>query len=217
MSGRRSTRRPLSEEEARLWRAVAADIEPLAHRPRAEGEPPAGPAGAAPPGEALPPPAPPRIARRGTAAKPPRPPEASPAPRPEPAKSPPSAGLDSRKVKRLAKGRIEIEARLDLHGLRQHEAHVALRRFLHAAHAQGLRHVKVITGKGAAAPAEPGAAFDLYDERQRGVLRRLVPVWLDEPDLRAIVVGFAAAGRGHGGGGALYVHLRRPARPGARD
>jgi DNA-nicking Smr family endonuclease len=45
---------------------------------------------------------------------------------------------------------------------------------------------------------------------ERGILRRMVPQWLALPDLRAVVLGFEEAGPRQGGGGALYVRLRRP-------
>jgi DNA-nicking Smr family endonuclease len=88
---------------------------------------------------------------------------------------------------------------VDLHGLTLAEAHDLLARFLRAASAQGARVVLVITGKGG--PAGP--------ERERGVLRRQVPLWLKAPVLRDLVIGFAAAHGSHGGEGALYVRLRR--------
>jgi DNA-nicking Smr family endonuclease len=106
-----------------------------------------------------------------------------------------------------------VEARIDLHGMRQSEAHAALRRFLFDAYAKGRRWVLVITGKGA--PARSGRAPEEAEygrEEERGVLRRNVPRWLAEPELRAIVVGFTPAAVRHGGEGALYVQLRRPGR-----
>ncbi|MEO1720475.1 MAG: Smr/MutS family protein, partial [Pseudomonadota bacterium] len=59
-----------------------------------------------------------------------------------------TAPLDTKTTRRIAKGRDEIDARIDLHGLRQSEAKAALRGFLHRAHANGYRTVLVITGKG---------------------------------------------------------------------
>ena len=75
------------------------------------------------------------------------------------------------------------------------------------AHARGLRSVLVITGKGGSGTS----ADEMLDGRrsERGVIRRNVPVWLDEPELRAVVVSFTRAHVRHGGDGALYVHLRR--------
>jgi DNA-nicking Smr family endonuclease len=76
--------------------------------------------------------------------------------------------------------------------------------FLRRSQAEGAKLVLVITGKGAAASAHgPG----LSDER--GVLRRMVPHWLRMADLRGVVMGFEEASLRHGGGGALYVRLRR--------
>ena len=98
--------------------------------------------------------------------------------------------------KRLASGRQEIEAKLDLHGFRQSEAHALVSAFVARSHRDGRRLILVVTGKGR------GGVED------RGVLRRLVPLWLAEPRLSPLIVAFGEAGRGHGGEGALYIHLR---------
>jgi DNA-nicking Smr family endonuclease len=100
----------------------------------------------------------------------------------------------------VARGKQPIDARLDLHGLTQHEAHGALLRFLATASARGARLVLVITGKGKRGDG---------DERERGVLRRQVPQWLGLPEFRDFVVGFEDAAIAHGGEGALYVRVRR--------
>ncbi len=102
----------------------------------------------------------------------------------------------------LRRGKKSVDARIDLHGMRQSEAHGALLRFLHRAQGAGHSVVLVITGKGGA-PGQGG----LSDER--GVLRRMVPHWLSLPDVRALVIGFDEAAAQHGGSGALYVRLRR--------
>jgi DNA-nicking Smr family endonuclease len=117
------------------------------------------------------------------------------------------ADFDQRKLRKIASGRAEIEARIDLHGLRQSEAHHRLRTFVLDAYARGLRSVLVITGKGGSGTR----ADEFLDGRrnERGVIRRNVPVWLEEPELRAVVVSFTRAHARHGGDGALYVHLRR--------
>jgi DNA-nicking Smr family endonuclease len=116
-------------------------------------------------------------------------------------KLPPLTDIDRRITRRLAKGAIEIDARLDLHGHRQHEAHDQLRAFLRRCHQNGFRTVLVITGK--------GVRTDRAEGSERGVLKRLVPIWLATPDLRSIVLGFDEAHVRHGGNGALYVRLRR--------
>jgi DNA-nicking Smr family endonuclease len=99
----------------------------------------------------------------------------------------------------LSRGRKEIDARLDLHGMTQTRAHRTLLSFLQRASSHGLTFVLVITGKGRAVGAES----------ERGVLRRQVPEWLSLPEFRALVVGFEQAHIGHGGEGALYVRVRR--------
>jgi DNA-nicking Smr family endonuclease len=108
--------------------------------------------------------------------------------------------LDRRLKRRLARGTEEIDARIDLHGHTQMEAHAALLRFLQRAQAQGAKHVLVITGKGV-------GGKDLTSER--GVLKRQVPLWLTLPEFRACVVGVEEAHLGHGAGGALYVKVRQ--------
>jgi DNA-nicking Smr family endonuclease len=110
---------------------------------------------------------------------------------------PPLAPIDRRTKQRLARGATEIGGRLDLHGLTQAEAHAALARFLHGAQARDVKVVLVITGKGGS------------DGEGRGVLKRQVPMWLEGPELRSLVIGYDNAGIGHGGAGALYVRVRR--------
>ena len=98
--------------------------------------------------------------------------------------------------KKLAKGRLPIEARLDLHGLFQGEAHDLLLDFLLRAHDRGLRHVLVITGKGSSMGSE-------------GVLRRVVPLWFSKAEFRFLISSYEWAARHHGGEGAMYVRLAR--------
>lgn len=203
----------LSHEERALWEHTAASLQPIKGKKGRvhaalednDGEPGAGKreiAKSAAPKKPLAPPAP-------------HPPPQSKVTLPPPAPAP--IALERRKARKLSSGRIEIDGRIDLHGMRQSEAHDALRRFLKRGHAEGKRWVLVITGKGA--PAR--TALDERMERdgiERGVLRRNVPRWLAEPELAGIVIGFTTAAIRHGGEGALYVHLRkRNARPGDDD
>ena len=118
----------------------------------------------------------------------------------------PKAGLDRQTARKLDKGHLAIEARIDLHGMRQREAHNALRKFLHWARQKDYRHVLVITGKGSL--RDEGRSF--YDEDARGVLRQAVPHWLAHGDLAPLIVSFSDAPRRLGGEGALYVRLRKP-------
>jgi len=95
-----------------------------------------------------------------------------------------------------------VDSAIDLHGMNQAQAHQALRGFLVHMQARGAKLVIVVTGKG-------GKQASPVWADEPGVLRRLVPQWLREADMRAVVVGFEEAGRAHGGAGALYVRLRR--------
>jgi DNA-nicking Smr family endonuclease len=176
-------KRGLSEEERALWESVAKQTKPLRKKPRPAEAPDGGTSEAAMPAATKPAPAP-------------KPLKIPPAPKPEP---PPLAPLGRRERSQLSRGRKEIEARLDLHGMTQARAHRALSSFLQRAHRDGFTFVLVITGKGRATGPES----------ERGILRRQVPQWLSLPELRSLVVGFEEAHIGHGGEGALYVRIRR--------
>ncbi len=104
------------------------------------------------------------------------------------------AGIDRSSTKRLTQGRYEIDDTLDLHGMTQAAAHAKLRQFIVRAANRGDRTVLVITGKGAAG---------------QGVLRQQVPLWLKDQDLSPYVIALAQASGKDGGGGALYIRLRR--------
>jgi DNA-nicking Smr family endonuclease len=102
-----------------------------------------------------------------------------------------------RPVKRkIAKGRLALEARIDLHGLFQSEAHAILLDFLIRAQERGMRHVLVITGKGSSMGSE-------------GALRRAVPLWFSKPEFRYLISSYEPAAQHHGGDGALYIRLSR--------
>ena len=171
-------RRRLARSEDRdLWRQAMRDVAPLGERrPPPPEVPPAAPfAVIAPP----------------------------PAPRPDPICAPPLpalppldrfAGIDRASAERLKRGRRQIEARLDLHGMTQAEAHSALAGFVAGGRVAGRRCVLVITGRGVAGG---------------GILRHAVPRWLDEPELRRHLLAVATAQPRDGGNGALYLLLRR--------
>jgi DNA-nicking Smr family endonuclease len=180
-------KRALSDDERALWESVAKQIKPLRKKSH-----PAKPAAAASPTET------PVVARPAASLLPPA--KTARVPKPElPPAAPPLAPLGRRERSQLARGRKEIDARLDLHGMTQTRAHRALSGFLQRAHADGLTFVLVITGKGRTTGRES----------ERGVLRRQVPQWLNLPEFRTMVVGFEEAHIGHGGEGALYVRIRR--------
>ncbi|HEY1711130.1 MAG TPA: Smr/MutS family protein [Rhizomicrobium sp.] len=118
-------------------------------------------------------------------------------------------GVDGRTEERLRKGKVEPDARLDLHGYTETAAHDALLNFLRGAQARGHRMIIVVTGKGAKRDA--GAPFDLeLDRKARGILKTVVPRWLAEPAFARFVAAVRQAHVRHGGEGALYVYLRRP-------
>jgi DNA-nicking Smr family endonuclease len=119
--------------------------------------------------------------------------------------APDLSAFDRSSARKIRIGRIDIEARVDLHGLRQSEAHATLRSFLFRCQSRGLRYVLVITGKGKTA----NSSERVYSgDSERGILKRNVPRWLEEPDVRNIVVSYTTAAIHHGGEGAIYVHLR---------
>ncbi len=124
-----------------------------------------------------------------------------------------TGGMDGKNAERLIRGKLEIEARLDLHGHRQDTAQRELTDFIRRNYAQGKRCVLVITGKGRslknAARDEPAAGGRYAIPEGRGVLFDLVPEWLAGPALTPYVVAFTPAQARHGGSGALYVYLRR--------
>lgn len=181
-------KRSLSGEERTLWATVARTVAPL--RPEdVMPEPP--PAAVAEPQSlqaelAKPVGAGTKIAKANK-------------PAPPPALHP----IERRTLTRVARGTIEIDGRIDLHGLTQMDAHDRLRGFLFDAQSRGAKLVIVITGKGKVTGEDP------FGMTERGILRRRVPQWLAEPGLRGIVIGFEEAHRSHGGGGALYVRIRK--------
>ena len=173
-------KRALSEEERTLWESVAKQVKPLRKQRAVKAQ------------------APPQVETQAVV-KPAVPPKSIPArAAPTPKSPPPLAPLGRRERSKLSRGRQEIDARLDLHGLTQTRAHRLLFSFLQRAHSDGCTFVLVITGKGKAG-----------SDGERGVLRRQVPHWLGLPEFRALVVGFEEAHVGHGGEGALYVRVRR--------
>jgi DNA-nicking Smr family endonuclease len=205
--GRHSTRagRQITEEEAELWLQLGRSVDKVKTKPRV----PAHDDGAAPSSPASE--GPRQQPQRAAMPEPPAPP---PPPVSPPSRSPAPAGLDRRTLRQVAGGKVPIDAVLDLHGLHQDAAHNRLRRFLMSCQTKGHRMVLIITGKGASGERAADRFNGGYNTgpagaTQRGVLRRSVPLWLDEPELRAIVVSYAAAGARHGGEGALYVRLRK--------
>lgn len=167
----------LDGDDARLWKQMTGDVERLPGRTYTP-----------PPEEAAP------------AQKPKKEPRETPV-LPEQAPKPVSkggGGLDKRTDERLRRGQMEIEARLDLHGMTQDEAQTALGRFLQRCYERGQRSVLVITGQGRNKENQPD-----------GILRRRVPEWLKTGAAGEIVLRSYPARPKDGGAGARYVLLRR--------
>ena len=224
--GRRRPRR-LSDEERRLWETVAASVDPLVAPGRRGRVAPdsiasestavsAVPTETNAPIDASPPPPKrdPQILRPTGPVR--RGPHGAVQPMIHVKHAPAADGLapaivappslarfDQRTKRRLVRGTIAIDERLDLHGYTEAAAHSLLRGFLITARGRGARIVLVITGKGQGPGKVQGPG------RERGVLRRAVPHWLSDPSLRDVVLGWEEAHLAHGGAGAIYVRLRR--------
>lgn len=194
MSGRR--KRVLSREERWLWAKVANTYQPLKGKPMVlEPEDFSAPE--------------PTVFKEAPKKSLPglRPvvPQWKPAPPPKPErpKLPPLAPLERKTMRSVSRGVKPVDGVLDLHGMRQNEAHYALLSFLRQSQARGAVMVMVVTGKG-----DFESGFHRGPD-ERGVLKRVVPQWLSMPEARAYVVSFGEAAQHHGGTGALYVRLRR--------
>jgi DNA-nicking Smr family endonuclease len=179
-------------EDAELWRRLTAAVAPL-HPETRKARP-------------TPKPAKPEAAPKSAPSAP-----AKPVPPAQPAlpimRKRSIAGLDQRKADRLRRGELEIDARLDLHGMTQDAAHASLSSFMQRAAAQNHRCVLVITGKGSPRQRDDDTAGVM--PVRAGILRSAVPRWLAEPNLRALIVAVHPAAPQHGGDGALYVLLKR--------
>ena len=180
-----------------LWTAVAATVDPLRRKgllkmgnvplPLPAVEPPKPDSQPAPPKRL-----------------PPRQPFLPPYQAPMPGAKAAEKSVDPAIRKKLGRGKLEIDGKIDLHDMTQAEARAALQRFVHAKVAQGARTILVITGKGLKSDDDYIAAMT-----GRGILRTMLPIWLNEPSLAPMISGWSAATRGHGGEGAWYVRLRR--------
>jgi DNA-nicking Smr family endonuclease len=175
-------RRRLTDDERTLWRGFARGVKPLRGSTGADV-------------------APDQPARQAS-------PQSARQERADATQPPALAQFERRLRQRVARGQTTIDARLDLHGMTQSQAHAALLRFLTRAQSKGAKLALVVTGKGAGAGTGPVRTA----ASERGVLRRQVPLWLSLPEFRRFVVSFEQAHGSHGGEGALYLRLRRRAR-----
>jgi DNA-nicking Smr family endonuclease len=181
-------------DDTELWRQIAGTVKPLKRRVENLGIP-------SPPEETAKSASPRPKKTSGTKTPPARPAVTTPTAPPLAAGA--MAGLDKRTAQRLRRGQLQIDGRIDLHGMTQAEAHTNLNRFIQGSAARGRRCVLVITGKG------------LRGGAGTGVLRSQLPRWLNEPALRPLILSFAPAQPKDGGGGAFYVYLRKAREPGS--
>ncbi|HYG84731.1 MAG TPA: Smr/MutS family protein [Azospirillum sp.] len=181
-------RRTVTPEERALWATVMRDATPLPGRSLAEAMTSAPPEPATPPADLSDTPLPARStpsSRRTYVHVTPPPLELGHHP-----------NVDGRTADRLKRGKLEIDGRIDLHGMTQAHAHTALASFIHRAWNEGRRCILVITGKG---------SFSA----EGGVLKRAVPRWLADAPLRPMVLAVQPAQPRDGGEGALYVLIKR--------
>jgi DNA-nicking Smr family endonuclease len=199
---RRQGSRDISDDEAELWFTAMRATERLSAKPRVVGSSPTAKQAARQPttaGASAP-------LRRSQSTG--RAQSNAPALPVAGKEAPELAKFDRRKVRKIVSGQVEIDGHIDLHGRREREAYRALRSFLVEAQGRGWRTVLVITGKGrgrvGANEQSQGSAI-----RDRGVIRRGVPRWLEESQLRFVVLSYTIAHPRHGGDGAFYVQLRK--------
>lgn len=210
-------RRRLTEEDRELWRRVAKSARPLMPgRDGAEpGKPPKAATASAPPAATMPPPSapvviPPMAMTPAKPAKPPRPSltrmDLAPGIADRLAQEP--VRMEKGLHRAMTRGKLEPDARIDLHGMTVAQAHHALLGFVMAAHARGNRLLLVITGKGRRIPRDDHAPMPA----RAGILKHEVPIWLRQAPLGPLVLELREAHRSQGGTGAYYVYLRKRGR-----
>lgn len=185
--------RRLDPDEAALWKKVAATVQPLAKRP-------------AP----IEPQAPPTIKRPTTSARTVAAPAAAPrapASLPPPRRTWANSTLDGHWDRRLRKGLVRPEMSIDLHGHTLASAQALLDEAIGRALLRGARVLLVVAGR-----LRPGAdrlPMMHGDPRPRGAIRASLPNWLSVSPYADRIVALRPAHISHGGGGAVYVILRR--------
>jgi len=114
-----------------------------------------------------------------------------------------SPNMDRKNFQRLMKGKFEIEATLDLHGMTADQAKMQLISFISRSHKSGYRMILVITGKG------KRKHKDEFNRERGGILRQSLPDWVLGSSITDKVLQVTHAQPKHGGTGAYYVYLRR--------
>ncbi len=185
----------LNKEDQDLWRQVTENLKPLPDKARSRnlGDP-LEKAGAASPAGATPP----KPVKRTL------PPTGPARPKARQPVSPKPAAMETRRIRKLARGVTTFDAKIDLHGMTQKEAYARLLLFLQEAKRRGNRNVLVVTGKGRAGDRAPEIGREAP-----GVIRRNIGHWLNEPVFAELVAAWSPARQHHGGDGALYLQVRR--------
>lgn len=104
--------------------------------------------------------------------------------------------------RRVQRGHVPIDDTIDLHGMTQAQAYESLHRFIRSRALRGDRTLLVITGKGL-------KKTGYLQIEQKGVLRNMLPLWLNDSLLKPLVAGIEQSHQNHGGEGAFYVRLKR--------
>jgi DNA-nicking Smr family endonuclease len=133
----------------------------------------------------------------------------------------PRASVDRKTRRKISKGHQDVDRSADLHGLNQDQAFRQLKSIIEGAIRRGDKTLLVVTGKGGRRFSQTGpdtpVAYRTRDEFDQfgGVLKRMVPIWLEGPELKPFVESYGEASKEHGGEGALYILLRKRL-PGSR-
>ncbi|UTW55440.1 Smr/MutS family protein [Kordiimonas sp. SCSIO 12610] len=127
----------------------------------------------------------------------------------------PDSRIDRKTKRRIASGIKDVDRSIDLHGMTQDQAYRILKNAVEGGIRRGDKTLLVVTGKG-------GRRFSQLDndtpvayrtreqfDQHGGVLKRLVPVWLQSSEIRPFIESFDSAAKEHGGEGALYILLRK--------
>lgn len=113
-----------------------------------------------------------------------------------------SSDIDHNTMRRFKRQQFPVEAVLDLHGYNENQAYEAVHQFMTQAFLSGKRCVIIVTGKGLAHPDEDFFA-------PKGILKTRVPQWLQDDELRQMILSYIHPSPELGGEGALYILLRR--------
>ncbi len=195
----RKGQRVLDREERRLWTYIARDVVPLERKYQFHPDVallPLGPETAGPAING-------NSARMKPVLNNSRPVALAPY---ASSRSPGLEALERKTLSALRRGKRGVDAKIDLHGLYQQDAHSSLNAFLHRSQLAGHSLVLVVTGKG---PPASSLFSGPPSFEGRGILRRMTPHWLAAPELHSVVIGYDEAATHHGGAGAFYVRLRR--------